>query len=254
MKKKEAIRRNLRPEEEAKTFGPGLNFAASEAYRLLRTNVLFGLPFSALKGGQTCRVIGITSSLSGEGKSTTALNLAYVLAESGRKILLIEADMRLPTITKRLGLEYQKAGLSYLLVGMCEESEAYRPSGVQEHLWVMSAGDAPPNPSELLGSDRMRDAVQSLGKTFDFIILDLPPVNEVSDALVASRLTHGIIVVVRKGYATRSSVAEAIRQLDHVNAKVMGFVMTYTDSTEKKYKSAYQGKYGYAAASKGAGG
>ena len=77
MKKKEAVRRALRPEEEAKTFGAGLNFAASEAYRLLRTNVLFGLPFSALKNGQTCRIIGITSSLSGEGKSTTALNLAY---------------------------------------------------------------------------------------------------------------------------------------------------------------------------------
>ena len=245
MKKKEAVRRNLRPEEEAKTFGPGLNFAASEAYRLLRTNVLFGLPFSALKNGQTCRVIGITSSLSGEGKSTTALNLAYVLAESGRKILLIEADMRLPTITKRLGLEYQKAGLSYLLVGMCEESEAYRPSGVQEHLWVMSAGDAPPNPSELLGSDRMRDAVQSLGKTFDFIILDLPPVNEVSDALVASRLAHGIVMVVRQGYATRSSVAEAMRQLDHVNAKVVGFVMTHADAQDGKYKSYQRGKYHY---------
>lgn len=247
MKKKEAVRRALRPEEEAKTFGAGLNFAASEAYRLLRTNVLFGLPFSALKNGQTCRIIGITSSLSGEGKSTTALNLAYVLAESGRKILLIEADMRLPTITKRLGLEHQKAGLSYLLVGMCDEQEACRLSGIQENLWVMSAGDTPPNPSELLGSDRMRDSIKELGKTFDFIILDLPPVNEVTDALVTSRLVHGMIMVVRKDYATRSSVGEAMMQLRHANAKLLGIVLTHADEKEKKYK---KGSYAYSDAAK----
>lgn len=253
MSKRNAGRRALSPEEEVKTFGAGLNFAAAEAYRLLRTNLLFALPYASLQNGETCRIVGVTSSLSGEGKSTTTLNLGYVLAESGKKVLVVEADMRLPTISTRLKIE-QKTGLSSLLAGLCAESDVIRPSGIQEHLWVMSAGPTPPNPSELLGSEHMKTVLKNLGPRFDFILLDLPPVNEVSDALVTSRLTHGIIVVVRKGYATRSSVAEAIRQLDHVNAKVMGFVMTYTDSTEKKYKSAYQGKYGYAAASKGAGG
>lgn len=243
-------KRSLRMEEEKKTFGEGLNFAAAEAYRLLRTNVLFALPFSSLTKGQTCRVIGVTSSLSGEGKSTTALNLAYVLARSGRKILLVEADMRLPTISKRLNLE-KKEGLSNLLVGLCKEEEVLQPSGLQEQLWVMASGETPPNPSELLGSGRMRDAVDNLGADFDFIILDLPPVSEVSDALVVSRLTQGMIMVVRQGYATRSSVAAAMRQLDYVDAKVLGFVMTCADGQGGKYgkyKSYYKSKYSYAKA------
>ncbi len=118
----------------------------------------------------------------------------------------------------------------------------------------MGAGAAPPNPSELLGSDQMKTLLKGLSGSFDFIVLDLPPVNEVSDALVASRLAHGIVMVVRQGYATRSSVAEAMRQLDHVSAKVVGFVMTHADVQDGR---AYQrGKYRYsysAAAKKGSG-
>lgn len=252
MSKKTEGKRLLSPDEEKKTFGGGLNFAASEAYRLLRTNVLFALPFSSLSDGQKCRIIGITSSMSGEGKSTTALNLAYVLAQSGRKILLMETDMRLPTITKRLDLK-PKVGLSNLLAGLCGEQEALQPSGLQEQLWIIGSGETPPNPSELLGSGRMSSVVKNLSESFDFIILDLPPVNEVSDALVASRLAHGIIMVVRQGYATRSSVAEAMRQLSYVDAKVLGFVMTHAESQGGKYKS-YKGKYGYGEGKKESGG
>lgn len=251
--KKNKANRTLRPEEEKKTFGAGLNFASAEAFRLLRTNLLFALPFSSLTKGETCRKVGVTSSLSGEGKSTTSLNLGYVLAESGKRVLVVEGDMRLPTISKRLGLE-QKAGLSDLLAGMCTQvQEIIQPSGIQERLWIMNAGSVPPNPTELLGSEGMKTVLKEAAKDFDFIVLDLPPVNEVSDALVASRLTHGIIMVVRKGYATRSSVAEAMRQLSYVDAKVLGFVMTHTDGQGGKYKSYYNGKYSYAAAQKGPG-
>lgn len=250
MNKESKGKRELRPEDEEKIFGAGLNFAAAEAYRLLRTNLLFALPFSSLTGGETCRIVGITSSLSGEGKSTTALNLGYVLAESGKKVLIVEADMRLPTISARLKIR-RRAGLSNLLAGLCEAFDVVQPSGIQEKLWVMSAGAVPPNPSELLGSEQMKAALKQLAAGFDFILLDLPPVNEVSDALVVSRLTHGMIMVVRQGYATRSSVAEAIRQLEHVNAKVLGFVMTYTENLNKKYKSTYKGRYGYAEAPRG---
>lgn len=249
MSKKSKAKRALRPDEEKKTFGAGMNFAASEAYRLLRTNLLFALPFSSLANGETCRVVGVTSSLSGEGKSTTVLNLAYVLAESGKRVLVVEADMRLPTISRRLGLE-GKAGLSNLLAGLCEAQEIVQPSGIQKNLWVMSAGPTPPNPSELLGSERMKAVLKNVAPSFDFIVLDLPPVNEVSDALVASRLTHGIIMVVRQGYATRSSVAEAMRQLGCVDAKILGFVMTHSEGQGGKYKGGYQGKYGYAGAKK----
>ena len=239
MNKEKTGKRLLQPNEEAKTFGRGLNFAASEAYRLLRTNVLFALPDE-----RKCRVVGVTSSLSGEGKSTTALNLCYMLAESGKKTLLVETDMRLPTLGKKLGLK-QKRGLSNLLVGLCEVHEAVQPSGIQDQLQVISAGDIPPNPSELLGTEQMKALIQHLSGRFEFIILDLPPVNEVSDALVASRLTNGMLMVVRQGYATRSSVAEAMRQLSYSEAKVLGFVVTRTDGQGGKYKSYRKGQYGY---------
>lgn len=228
--------KRLLPEEEQRTFGKGLSFGASESYRLLRTNVLF-----ALADEKRCRVIGVTSSLSGEGKSTTALNLGYVLAESGRKTLLMEADMRLPTMTRRLKLT-GKRGLSDLLVGLCSGAEVLQASGIHEKLWVMNAGSIPPNPTELLGSNQMRQTVEHLSQGFDFILLDLPPVNEVSDALVASKLVNGMLMVVHQGYATRSSVSEAMRQLQYVEAKVLGFVLTRVDGQSGKYKS---GKYGY---------
>lgn len=231
--------KQLRPEEEKRTFGKGLSFGASEAYRLLRTNVLFALPDE-----KRCRVIGVTSSLSGEGKSTTVLNLAYMLAESGRKTLLVEADMRLPTVTRRLELPGRQ-GLSDLLAGLCNGAEALQASSIHEKLWVMSAGSIPPNPSELLGSNQMRQTIEHLSRGFDFILLDLPPVNEVSDSLVASKLTDGMLMVVRQGYATRSSVAEAMRQLRYVEAKVLGLVMTRTDGQRGKYKSYKSEKYGY---------
>jgi len=250
MSKKNDKLHSLLQEEEEKTIGEGLNFGASEAYRLLRTNLLFALPFSSLRNGETCRIVGVTSSMSGEGKSTTALNLGYVLAESGKKVLVVEADMRLPTISKRLKLK-ETVGLSNLLAGLCGEQEITRPSGIQERLWVMNAGSTPPNPSELLGSERMKMAIKNIAGDYDFIILDLPPVNEVSDALVASRLTHGMIMVVRQGYATRSSVGEAMRQLENVGVKMLGFVMTYSDGQNGKYRSYYKGTYAYAKESKG---
>lgn len=222
--------------EERDTFGKNLSFAAAEAYKLLRTNLLFALPDE-----QKCRIIGLTSSFSGEGKSTTSLNLAYMLAESGRKVLVVEGDMRLPTVSRRLELN-TAPGLSNLLAGLNNAGEVIQPSGLHENLWIMASGDIPPNPSELLGSPRMKAALEELAPNYDFIILDLPPVNAVADALVVTRLTQGILMVVRQGYASRRSVAEAMRQLQYAGANVLGFVMTCSDklSRNKDYK-----KYGY---------
>jgi capsular exopolysaccharide synthesis family protein len=235
--RKKSVGKHLASDEKAVTFGPGLNFAASEAYRLLRANILFALPDHG-----KCRVIGITSALSGEGKSTTALNLAYVLAESGRKTLLLEADMRLPVVGQRLGL-VSEPGLSNLLAGLCGEEQAVRDSGLHENLWVMPSGDVPPNPSELLDSGQMKTVLGNLRKGYDFILLDLPPVNEVSDALVASQLTDGTLVVVRQGHASRSAMAEAMRQLQYAEVKILGFVMNYVNNQDGSYyKKGYGGK------------
>lgn len=244
---KKSKRRREAPAVSEKMYGKNLSFAASEAYKLLRTNLLFALPEQ-----QKCRVVGITSAGSGEGKSTTSLNLAYILAEADKRVLLIEGDMRLPVISKRLKLK-AAPGLSNVLAGMCTEKEAIQACSIQENLWLMASGDIPPNPSEMLGSVQMREMLDCLSDQFDFILLDLPPVNVVADALVVSQLTHGVIVVVRQDYATRRGVEEAMRQMQYAGAKVLGFVMTCSDAqgkSKKKYGYGYKYSYGYESAKK----
>lgn len=226
-------------------FGKELNFATSEAYRLMRTSLIFSLPSNS---EHRAHIIGITSANAGEGKSTSAMNLAYMLAEAQHQTVLIEADMRLPVIAKRLGLN-PTPGLSNLLVGLGGKN-IVQPSGVEERLRVICSGDIPPNPSELLGSDNMRKMLDALSTTVDYIVIDLPPINEVSDALVVSQFTDGIVMVVRQDYARRRDVSDAIRQLEHADAKVLGFVMTHCSNgmgNDYKYKKKYSKyrKYGY---------
>ena len=223
--------------------GQELGFAAAEAYRLLRTNVVFALP-----DAQRCKVIGVTSAESGEGKSTTAMNLSYMLAEAGKRTILLEADLRLPTVAARLELNVSP-GLSNMLVGMSSVRQILQDSKLEEKLKVITSGDIPPNPSELLTSEAMETGIEVFSQNADYIILDLPPINEVADAVAVSHLTDGMIVVVRQGYSTRGSVNAAMRQLRQVNAKVLGFVMTYSDVLKKerkaggKYKNRYYRKY-----------
>lgn len=220
---------------EGFAYGPELGFAAAEAYRLLRTNILFALPDE-----KKCRVIGVTSASSGEGKSTTTMNLAYMLAEAGERVLLIEGDMRLPILAARLHLRYSP-GLSNVLVGLNEIKDVLQESGLHEHLQVITSGEVPPNPSELLGMESMNHLVEHLSSAYDFIIIDLPPVTEVSDPLVASKLTDGMIMVVRQDYTNRRALAGAMRQLAYVEARIIGFVLTGADAGKGK---KYYGRYG----------
>lgn len=232
-------------EIERKFIGPTLNFAGAEAFKLLRTNISFSMP-----SDKECHIVGITSSVRGEGKSITSLNLAYMLAEAGHWVLLIEGDMRLPTIKKRLRLKGEE-GLSNLLTGASEGFDVVQASGIHEQMRVITSGDIPPNPSELLGSNRMKDLLQELGQDFEYIVLDLPPVTAVSDALVVSKLTDGIVMVVSKDYATQRGVAESMRQLTYAEAKVLGFVPTGSEQASKKGKYKKYKKYGYYTSEKG---
>lgn len=221
---------------QRKLLGNHLNFAASEAYKLLRTNLMFALP-----DNKECRIIGITSALQGEGKSTTSVNLAYTIAQTGERVLLIEADMRLPNVAQRLALR-PTLGLSDLLAGFCTQAEAIQESGMMDNFRIIAAGSIPPNPMELLGSEQMTQQLAELKKEFDFIIFDLPPVNAVADGLVISRLVQGMVVVVRQDYGDRRSLSVAVRRLQYLNVKILGFVMTYSRTEKKSYK--YH-KYGY---------
>lgn len=245
MKKKTEKRRGGAQAEESRMLGEQLSFAASEAYKLLRTNLTFALP-----DGQSCRVIGVTSAESGEGKSTTSLNLAYMLAEAGHKTLLLESDMRLPGLYDRLGLK-QEPGLSNLLAGLSSGDKVLQKTALHPKLFAITSGDIPPNPSELLGSEQMRITIEVLSQSFDYILLDLPPVNEVSDALVASRLADGMLMIVRRGKATRGSLDAAMRQLQYAEAKVLGFVMTNAESGGKRKNYGYGYGYGQKAGKTG---
>lgn len=226
--------------EQKSMIGPHLNFAASEAYKLLRTNLLFSFPAE-----EKCHVIGITSSFQGEGKSMTAINLSYTLAEANNRVLLIEGDMRIPNFSNRLNLK-KTPGLSNLLAGLDSISDAiqriaFRRSSNPEPVKfdVITAGNIPPNPSELMQSQRMQQLIDTLKEFYDIIVLDLPPINVVTDALVASNYVSGVAVVVRSEHASKRGLSNTMRQLRLVNAKVIGFIYTNADSQKKKYYKGY---------------
>ena len=214
-----------------------LGFAAAEAYKQLRANLMFALPDE-----NKCRIVGVTSALSGEGKSTTSINLAYTLAETGKKVLLIDADMRMPSVAKKLAVTL-KPGLSNLLAGLCTAEEATRKAYLLENWYIMPAGDIPPNPSELLGSEQMQEQLQKLSEVYDFIVIDLPPVNIVSDAMVLVRWISGLLMVVRADSTDKRALAECMRRLQLLGTKLLGFVMTDIADMPKHYKYNKKGEY-----------
>lgn len=217
--------------ENGKTLHKNLEFTASEQYKLIRANLDFTLPVE-----EKCPVIGITSSMGGEGKSTTAINLSYVFAEKGSRVLLIDADLRKPSIAKKLEID-SSPGLTDLLRGKGAQIAEFQ-SPLLSNWFVLPSGDIPPNPSELLGSSRMANILNQLREIFDYIIIDLPPVNIVSDAVSISSLISGIIVVIREEYTKKKELDRCFRQLILSNANILGCVMNEVRSGGGSY-----GKY-----------
>lgn len=236
--KKKKTKEQMSIEESRKMLGSNLSFGAAEAYKLLRTNLGF-----CFTDESECKVIGVTSSMKGEGKSTTSVNIAYTMAQGGKRVLLIEADLRLPTLGKRLNIP-RRPGLTNLLVGQCSGNDVIQKSGLLANLWVITAGDIPPNPAELLGSSPMAVTIKTMKDFFDVVIVDLPPVTAVTDAAIVSKLVNGLIIVVRQDYCDRGSLDEALRQLRLSGSKILGFVMTGSDMQKKNYKR-YGKTYGY---------
>ncbi len=239
-------------EDDSVTRGRGRSFAVAEAHKRLRTNVFFSFPEEA-----GCRVVGVTSSMAHEGKSTTSVNLAYDMLQAGKKVLLIDADMRLSKVEKTLGIK-RAPGLSNILVGESNGENIIQLVPDMGNLSVISCGDIPPNPTELLSSKRMGHLVESLKKAFNYIIIDLPPISAVSDALIVSKLCDGIVLVVRQDYVDKYTLDDTVRQLKFNDANIIGFVLTcasagsgkYYKSGYKKYGKYYKryghsGKYGY---------
>lgn len=217
-----------------KQLGNQLSFAGKESYKLLRTNLAFCLP-----NKEGCSVIGVTSSVPAEGKSTTAVNLAYTLSETGSRVCVMEADMRLPHLADRLQGTREK-GLSNLLSGQASGNDVLQKISFEHTtFYAVFAGTIPPNPSELLASKQMEAVMEALRKSFDYIILDLPPVTSVSDALVVSKLLDGMIVVVRQDYASKKALEETMRKLKLSNVNILGFTMTHSTTQQKTYRKRY---------------
>lgn len=196
--------------------GPELDFASAEAYKLLRTNLMFSFPNK--EGG---KIVGMTSPRPQDGKSFSSINLAYSLAEAGHNVILIDGDMRRSSLASTLGKPLSP-GLSNYLVG--DAKDVIHKNVLHENLSLMTAGDPPPNPAELIGSERMQTVLDALGKRYDYVILDLPPVNLVSDPLVVSKYLDGIILVLRHTHSKQREIKEAVRQLQFVKARIVGFV------------------------------
>lgn len=191
-------------------------FAMKEAYRTLRTNIRFALR------GEGCKKFCITSSSQGEGKSITILNLAITFAETGHKVLLIDADLRRPAIN-RLLVEKATPGLSNVLAGLTDETEVLRKE-VRPNLDIIFSGDIPPNPAELLDSDRMKELLDKLSRRYDYILVDTPPVNVVSDACVVANLLDGVLLLARQGRSRKESLKRAVNNLELAGVKLLGCV------------------------------
>jgi capsular exopolysaccharide synthesis family protein len=217
--------------------------SAAEACRSIRTNLTFLSPERPL------RSLLITSPGPREGKTTTAINLAASMAQAGGKVLLIDTDMRRPRIHKALGLT-NDAGISNMIVGERQAEDLIKTTSVPG-LFVLPAGPTPPNPAELLHTNRFAELIGELCGRFDRVILDSPPTSAVTDPAIISNLVDGALLVVRAGATTREAAYFARRQLDDAKAKILGVIVNCIDYRDKshgynyRYYRSYQ--YGYSA-------
>jgi polysaccharide biosynthesis transport protein len=201
------------------------NFA--EAFRVVRTNIVF----STAEAGS--RSVMVTSTRPGEGKTLVASNIAISLAQAGQRVLLIDADLRRPAVHENFGIQAQP-GLSNVLVSDAKASEAVRKGSVPG-LWILPAGRTPPNPAELLGSQRFKDFLTTLGEHFDWIIVDSPPVMAVADASVVAHTCTGVLFVVGAEMTSRHAAQVALDQLESSRAKFIGAVLNRVDLEGQTY-------------------
>ena len=219
-----------------------LSFAAKEAFKRLRTNLVMSFP----QEDTSCHLIGITSAQPSDGKSTVAINLAFSLAELGKKTLLIDADLRRASIHEKAGME-KTPGLSNLMGSTNSIASAmrkYQSSTSSVAFDIIPGGDVPQNPSELLNSKRMATLLQTLSTAYEYIIIDLPPIGAVVDAVSVARELDGMLVVIRENTCPRGLLTDCMQQLEYAGVQVLGFVVNGAlEGSGKKYQ--YNSKYGY---------
>lgn len=223
-------------------------FFVKEAYKALRTNLVFSLTET---GG---KIILVTSPCASEGKSTNCLNTAITFAETGAKVCVVDCDLRKPNLA-RLNNEKGNPGISNVLVNLKDLDDVIRKSKYNNLDFIYS-GNIPPNPAELLVSGKMDKTLEELAQRYDYVFIDTPPVNVVTDTTLLVGRASGALLVVRQGETTRDELADALQQLEFVKAKVLGVLFNdlkleqggkYAKRHSKynKYNSYYNTKYAY---------
>lgn len=189
-------------------------------------------------GTRPCRIFGITSSRPSEGKSLTAANIAISCAMLGKRTLLIDADLRRPTQKHLWGAKVEHGLCDYLArIGPLEIVKTEKLP-----LWVICTGMIPPNPSEMLSSDRMKRLLNEYSKLFDYVIIDTPPINTVADAQIISALADGMLVVAKSGVSTMDEVCDAVESVQSAGGNFCGVILN--DMNMKAAKNSYRSKYG----------
>lgn len=215
-------------------------FNFTESYKSLRTNLNF------IAVSSECKTIIVTSAIAEEGKSGVSINLATSLAESGKRVILIDCDLRKPIVHRYLRLNTKRNhGLTGVLSGTTNLADAIITSS-EFGMHVLTSGAIPPNPAELLGSNKMRTLVQKLAEVYDYVILDTPPVSVVTDAAVVGSYTDGALLVVRQGFADTETVQLAKRNLEATKVRIIGAVLNEFDAKTTGKSSAYAYSYDYA--------
>lgn len=213
-----------------------MKFKVTEAYKVARTS----LSFSLIKS--ECKKIVFTSSLAGEGKSTTSVNTAISLAQQvNTKVLLIDCDLRKPKVNRFFNMK-STPGLTNCLSGMNKLEEIIKETE-SPNLQVITSGASVPNPSELLASEQMEAIVEKLEQKYDYIIFDTPPINAVVDALSLLKLIDGFVIVVKEGSSTQPEFKKTVETLGRANAKILGVILNGAHQETKDYYKYHYERY-----------
>lgn len=216
-----------------------LDYSGAEAYKSLRTNLQFC--------GEDKKVIAITSCTPNEGKSSVTMNLAVSLADAGKKVLLIDADLRKSVLVGRTKVKESIKGLTHYLSKQAALIEVICATNVK-NLHIVYAGPVPPNPAELLGGKHFRELLISLRKVYDYILVDTPPLGSVIDSAIIAEECDGSIMVIETGVISYRFAQDVKRQLEKSNCPILGVVLNKVDMSKQgyygKYYSKYYGKYG----------
>lgn len=208
----------------------------TEAYRVIRTSIQFA------QAGKELKTLAVTSCMPNEGKSITIANLAVVLTQAGKSVLLIDCDMRNPTVHKNFNLS-NKVGLSSCISMGTALSDAVQKTSI-EGLYALTGGVIPPNPSELLGSEQMKNVLQRAKEQYDYVLIDTPPVMPVTDALIVSRFVDGMILVIASAEVKVEMARDVKKQLVNAGANILGVVLNKVRSEHHGYGYGYYYYYG----------